>query len=61
MKAGDIVMVFADPLEMKHPQGQAKLIECVEGHGVCEMWTVEFLDLPDHRFNVLIKVNDEKN
>jgi len=61
MKEGDIVMIFVDPIDMEFPVGEARLVKCQEGHGICEMWTVEYLHQPGHLYNVLIKVNDGKN
>jgi hypothetical protein len=61
MKEGDIVMTFVDAVNEVVPMGEAKLVECIEGYGICEMWTVEYLDQPGHLYNVLIKVNNGKS
>ena len=61
MKKGDIVMTYVDAINEDVPMGEAKLIECVEGHGICEMWTIEYIDKPGHLYNVLIKVNNGKS
>ena len=54
MKPNDIVMIFADPINKNIPVGQAKLIELLEGYRDMELWKVEYLDQPDHEYNIFI-------
>lgn len=62
MKIGDIVMIFANPMENKYPQGQARLHYLVQDYGELEYWEVEYLDHPDHHYKTLIrKDKNEKN
>lgn len=63
MKKDDIMMVFGNPVKMKYPIGQAKLIkkisDCNESQ-VVEYWEVEYLNDEGHTYPALIK-KDGKN
>lgn len=43
MKAGEVVMIYEDPLTMQKPEGKAKLIKRVRENESAELWTVAFL------------------
>ena len=56
MKQGDIVMVFGDPINLKYPIGQAKLIRKISDcNDYVQQWNVEFLDDEGHTYPALIK------
>ena len=62
MKAGDIVMVFGNPIKLECPVGQAKLISLLSAHPKnLEYWEVEFLDHPEHKYQALIKKDNGKS
>jgi len=55
MKPGDIRMIFSNPIKLTGPQGLAKLIKKLSGeYKELEYWQVEFIDQPEHYYNVLI-------
>jgi hypothetical protein len=59
MKEGDVRMIFGNPMDIKCPLGQAKLIKKLGDYGkVFENWLVEYLDDPNHHYNALIKKTD---
>lgn len=60
MKAGQIVMTYADPTNQTHPIGQAKLIELVKDHVNLERWKVSYLDGPNNECEILIKKQEHK-
>lgn len=56
MNPGDILMIYTDPINLKAPQGQAKLIKYNWlADGGLELWDVEFLDQPGKVYPRLIK------
>jgi hypothetical protein len=62
MKAGDIVMIFGNPIKLEHPIGQARLVSLLSSHPTnLEYWEVEYLDSPEHRYQALIKKDNGKN
>jgi len=57
MKAGDIVMIYCNPVTQKLPEGKAKLIRewgPDVGDGLL-IWYVEFLDEPGEEYLRTIK------
>jgi len=59
MKKDDIVTIFGDPVHLKYPIDQAKLIKKLSDHGVLEQWTVEYLNDLGHKYTVTIKKQNE--
>lgn len=55
MKSGDIVIIYADPINLEKPVGQAKLIKEIEDFGDAATWEVEYVDDLEHIYVVLIK------
>jgi len=55
MNPGDTIMIYLDPVAMKLPEGQAKLIELQRNIEGLEQWIVEFLDSPGNYYPRLIK------
>lgn len=55
MKPGEIVMIYTDPMNLKQPEGQAKLMELITSCETSEYWRVEFLDSPGKLYPRLIK------
>jgi len=55
MKPGDIIFYYGNPNNSNEKGEQARLVEKLKDHGKFEEWTVEFIDQPDHYYNVLIK------
>ena len=52
MKAGDIVMIYSNPVTQERPGGKAKLIKQYRpdaGDGL-SMWYVEFVDEPGEEY-----------
>jgi len=46
MKAGDVVMIYIDPITEQEEEGLAKLLECAENRSdncATEYWRVKFL------------------
>jgi hypothetical protein len=63
MIPGDIVQTFGDPVRLKTPMGQARLIKKLgDINKNIENWQVEYLDDEGHFYNCLIKIpeNGEK-
>lgn len=54
-KPGDILTIFDDPIACQGNQGKATLIEFLKDYDQMERWKVEFVDSPDHFYNVFIK------
>jgi hypothetical protein len=60
MKAGDVVLVYEDPVTEQTPEGKARLVKPVKGEwGVSEgrnltRWAVRFLDEPGRTFERFI-------
>lgn len=57
MKPGDIIQTFGDPITLRFPMGQAKLIRRLSDHDELERWEVEYLDHEGYTYNVFIKKN----
>ena len=59
MKENDIVTVFGDPIHLKHPIDQARLVKKISDQGDLEHWYVEYINDEGHKYDALIK-KDEK-
>lgn len=58
---GDIVMVFGQPMKLKYPIGQARLVDKISEHDDLEHWHVEFLNDEGRTYPQFIrKLNGEK-
>ena len=57
---GDVVMVFGQPLKLKSPIGQAKLIKKISDNEILEHWYVEYLNDEGHNYEAFIKRADNK-
>jgi hypothetical protein len=55
MKRNDIVTIFGDPLGLKNPVGQARLVDPILKSSSFEVWSVEFLDQEGLLFTKLIR------
>jgi hypothetical protein len=55
MKQGDIVTIFGNPLGLKNPVGQARLVNPIQKFTSIELWEVEFTDQEGMLFKKLIR------
>jgi hypothetical protein len=55
MKQGDIVTIFGNPLGLKNPVGQARLVNPIQKFSSIELWEVEFTDQEGMLFKKLIR------
>jgi hypothetical protein len=55
MKQNDIVTIFGDPLGLKNPVGQAKLVNPIQKFTSIEIWEVEFPENEGMLFKKLIR------
>jgi hypothetical protein len=55
MKQGDIVTIFGNPLGLKNPMGQAKLVNPIQKFTSIEIWEVEFTNYEGMLFKKLIR------
>jgi len=49
MKAGDITMIYANPLTQENPEGKARLVKCLiadPGIKNFKYWDIEFIEEP---------------
>ena len=60
-KPGDIRMIFGNPAKLEHPIDQAKLIKKKRDTPLLEEWSVEYLNEPEHTYNVLIRKDNGTN
>jgi hypothetical protein len=62
MTKDDIVTIFSNPITLKFPEGQARLVNKVQELTTLEIWEVEFLDQEGKLYRRLIrKINIKKN
>jgi hypothetical protein len=54
-EAGDVCMVFGQPLKLASPIGQAKLVKKISENEIMEHWFVEFLNDEGHTYEAFIK------
>ena len=58
MKEGDIVMAFGDPIRLRIPLGQVRLIKKLGDYGRVEEWNIEYLNSPGHYYNLMLHKPD---
>jgi hypothetical protein len=55
-KPGDVLMIFEDPMQLKGPKGQARLLRFIkEASPICEEWIVEYLDDEEQQYTALVR------
>ena len=62
MKAGEIKMIYGNPIKLEYPIGEAKLVSQMPCHNTkLEYWNVAFLDEIEITRMALIKKENGKN
>ena len=60
MKENDIVTIFGDPVHLKYPIDQARLIKKLSEHGILEQWSIEYINDEGHKYTASIKKDEIK-
>jgi len=59
MKPNDIVTIFGNPAKSTNPIDQARLIKKISDVGEFERWYIEYLNDEGHKYDALIKKQNE--
>ena len=54
-KIGDIIMGYGNPVTCQTPLGQVRLHRYIESKGDLELWLVEYLDQPEHFYELWVR------